>query len=836
MRDNAAARNPAQADPASAERPLIILSVAGGYGGAERDIEIVARHAPLSRRLVIFAANPYHLAELRKIKRPNLEIEFVDLSRNFIPKAARRLIARYLALRPAAILSNTADLLRILAYAANRLPGLDAHTFVFVRDFLWQENVELLAALPRATLLVPDRSVLEKPHYLDRFAWPEGPLRALVMPNPAELPAKNAPPPAPDAVYLHLATVNAFKGHRYLVETMALLRKRDPRIRAASYGHRPIPELLAEIERQVAETGTADVLELHDHVPDPSPLLAQCRAVLITTVSDHGGPETFGRTIIEAWAHGRPVIAFAAGAPRHLIRHDEDGLLVAEKDIEGLADAMSRLHSDPDFANRLGENGRLRAKREFAADIIVPRILGVLDGRWRLPATIPAPASATPKAPSKKILFDVSHSLGIGWKTPVGMSRVERNVAEHLSHDPAASVQLVCKGAADGGFRRLTPFELEFLTHRDDAIGMQAADELAAADIPHSGPFPKLGPLALAFAALYFVVGARTASKRGIRRWLARNAERANARPLPPALSVALGDTLICVSNPWDHVPAQVFQRLRTEGARLVFVVHDLMVWETPHLTGVRGPRDCAENMLAAIAEADAIVAISRHTAGVVAKAFASTGRSAPPITIARPAAALKPAPIDCPPSGLGRTRPFAMFCSTIEVRKNHLLLLHLWERLRQELPPDRLPILVFVGRWGWGVDAVRLAMERNWRLAPHVQIFEDVRDDALRWLYRNARFTLFPSFNEGFGLPAGESLSAGTPVLISNHPALVEATEGLMPAIDPSDLPAWQREVTALCLDDAHLEALREKTLAYRGPQPDELARALLAAAHRKT
>ncbi len=202
-------------------------------------------------------------------------------------------------------------------------------------------------------------------------------------------------------------------------------------------------------------------------------------------------------------------------------------------------------------------------------------------------------------------------------------------------------------------------------------------------------------------------------------------------------------------------------------------------------------------------------------------------------MTVAHPAAALKPAPIDCPPNGIDRTRPFVLFCSTIEVRKNHLLLLHLWERLRQELPPDRLPVLIFVGRWGWGVDAVRLAVERNWRLTPHVQIFEDVRDDALRWLYRNARFTLFPSFNEGFGLPAGESLSVGTPVLISDHPALVEATEGLMPAIDPFDLPAWQREVTALCLDDARLEALREKARAYRGPRPNELAHAIAAAAH---
>jgi glycosyltransferase involved in cell wall biosynthesis len=828
FRDNPLAAQ--QPSPASRDgaRPLIILSVAGGYGGAERDIEILARHIPLSRRLVIFATNPYHLEELRKIKRPNLEIEYVDLSGRFIPRAARRLILRFLALRPAAILSNTADSLAILSHATHRLPGLDAQAFVFVRDFLWWNNVELLASVPRATLLVPDRSVLEKPHYLGRFIWPEGPLRALVMPNLAELPAQASPPPA-DAAFLHLATVNGFKGHRYLVETMALLRMRDPRLKALSYGHRPITELYAEIAQQIAETETADVLALHDHVPDPSPLLTQCRAVLVTSVSDHGGPETFGRTIAEAWAHGRPVIAFAVGAPGHLIRHGEDGLLIAEKDVEGLAEAMLRLHREPDFANRLGANGRARAAREFAPALVVPQILDIFDGHWRHPAA--ATAAPTPKSGRGNILFDVSLSLGVGWKTPVGMSRVEQNVADYVFATSTTPIQLVCNGGAEGGFRRLQPLEREFLAHRADAIGTQAAAELAAEGPPRR-PSTLRRPWTLAIAALSLLAGARAASRRGLRRWLLRTGERAIARPSPPPLSFAAGDTLICVSNPWDHVPAPLFHRLRKAGGRLVLVVHDLMVWETPHLTAGRDPQQYAENMLATIAEADAIVAISRHTAGVLADAFSVTGRPLPRVTVAPPAAALTPNPINCPPGGLDRTRPFAMLCSTIEVRKNHLLLLHLWERLRQDLPAERLPQLIFVGRWGWGVDAVRLAVERNWRLAPHVRVFEDVRDDALRWLYRNARFTLLPAFNEGFGLPAGESLAVGTPVLISNHPALIEATEGLMPAIDPFDLPAWQRAVTSLCLDDCYLEVLREKARTYRGPHPNALAGAVMAAA----
>jgi len=107
-----------------------------------------------------------------------------------------------------------------------------------------------------------------------------------------------------------------------------------------------------------------------------------------------------------------------------------------------------------------------------------------------------------------------------------------------------------------------------------------------------------------------------------------------------------------------------------------------------------------------------------------------------------------------------------------------------------------------------------------------------ELGDAHLQWLYSHARFTVFPSFNEGFGLPVAESLAAGTPVVVSNHPALIEASMGQMPAIDPGDLPAWLREITSLCLDDARLAQLRAKAQACRLAVPDALPEALAEAA----
>ncbi|MBV9170782.1 MAG: glycosyltransferase, partial [Chloroflexi bacterium] len=160
-----------------------------------------------------------------------------------------------------------------------------------------------------------------------------------------------------------------------------------------------------------------------------------------------------------------------------------------------------------------------------------------------------------------------------------------------------------------------------------------------------------------------------------------------------------------------------------------------------------------------------------------------------------------------------------------IEIRKNHEMLLHVWERLRQELDSERLPVLVFAGSWGWNAETVRVLVERNWRLRDHLLVLDRVSDAELIWLYRNARFTAFPSFPEGYGLGAAESLSFGTPVVISDCPALMEATEGLMPAYDPLDFNGWHHEVHALVSDDARLSRLRAKAARYRGPAYDEFA-----------
>jgi len=296
------------------------------------------------------------------------------------------------------------------------------------------------------------------------------------------------------------------------------------------------------------------------------------------------------------------------------------------------------------------------------------------------------------------------------------------------------------------------------------------------------------------------------------------------------------GDVLICTGNVWEYMNYAYLDRLcRGDGVRLVSVIYDVIAMEFPFTTP--GPPHIYHRHWVEIGHLSShLLAISQHSVRTYQRFIAEPNDLTTPISHAylpnflkEHAAAIGEVPIvDL------EGRPFVVYVSTIEIRKNHQLLLNAWDRLRQEMSDDRLPVLVFVGKWAWGTETVRLLAERNWRLRTHLRVLDRVSDGELIWLYRNARFTVFPSHSEGFGLGAAESLSFGTPVVVSDCPALVEASEGLMPAHAPLDFVAWYKEIHRLATDDARLDELRAAAERYRGPGYDEFACALRDVARR--
>lgn len=158
------------------------------------------------------------------------------------------------------------------------------------------------------------------------------------------------------------------------------------------------------------------------------------------------------------------------------------------------------------------------------------------------------------------------------------------------------------------------------------------------------------------------------------------------------------------------------------------------------------------------------------------------------------------------------RAGEYVLFVSTIEARKNHQLLLDVWDMAIEDGIP--VPTLIFVGKPGWLTEEVQWRILHTPEFADRVIWLTDVSDVELAWLYSNCAFTLYPSLAEGWGMPVTESLDFGKVSITSNRTSLPEAGEGLTIMLDPRDRVLWRSTILELWNDG---RARQERELSIR-------------------
>jgi len=152
--------------------------------------------------------------------------------------------------------------------------------------------------------------------------------------------------------------------------------------------------------------------------------------------------------------------------------------------------------------------------------------------------------------------------------------------------------------------------------------------------------------------------------------------------------------------------------------------------------------------------------------------------------------------------------KPFLLYVSTIERRKNHEILYRAYTRLIDE-GIESLPLLIFIGKIGWGVEDLLSDISLDPRVKDRIIFLNEVSDIELIYLYKKAYMTLFPSLYEGWGLPIAESLSYGQFSLVSNTSSMKEVGQNFVEYLDPWDLHSW---VDRLRYYIQHPEAIEEK------------------------
>lgn len=227
---------------------------------------------------------------------------------------------------------------------------------------------------------------------------------------------------------------------------------------------------------------------------------------------------------------------------------------------------------------------------------------------------------------------------------------------------------------------------------------------------------------------------------------------------------------------------------------------------------------------LTVLARAHSIAGISRAATqefSGISRMVAARGRPGPRV-VSVPLPADPPLPTVSVATAASGT-PLVISVGSQEMHKNHLAVLNAAETLWDEGLHFRLE---FVGRAGWGSDELSARIGVLQGRGHEVALRPGVSDAGLAEAYRTARFSVFPSIHEGFGLPVAEALAFGTPVVTTGYGSMLEiAEDGGCLTVDPRSDASIADAMRRLLTDDSLVADLHQQALARTARSWDDYA-----------
>jgi glycosyltransferase involved in cell wall biosynthesis len=258
----------------------------------------------------------------------------------------------------------------------------------------------------------------------------------------------------------------------------------------------------------------------------------------------------------------------------------------------------------------------------------------------------------------------------------------------------------------------------------------------------------------------------------------------------------------------------RLIRQARAAGCSVTAFVHDALLLSNPEWLPGRHSLQFGRGCEAVLPRCAAIVCNSRHTAAELRRLVRLPDDL--PIRTCRLAdRAFTSQSTDVPPEiseMLGRR--YVLFVSTLIPRKNHKLLVQVWDVLWEQLGVAT-PYLLFVG--GGAPDGpLASMMEQQRTRTGRVIWLGGLNDCSLELLYRHAWLAAYPSLAEGYGLPVAEALSRGKVCLAAPNGGIREISDELIDFIDPHDARSVANQIISYLVNPGRLAA-REREIIDR-------------------
>ena len=242
-----------------------------------------------------------------------------------------------------------------------------------------------------------------------------------------------------------------------------------------------------------------------------------------------------------------------------------------------------------------------------------------------------------------------------------------------------------------------------------------------------------------------------------------------------------------------------------------VVTIHDLTFVEHPEWHSKAKAAFFGNAIKTAARRADALVCVSRTTADKLTALFAPAGavvvaphgvdleRFRPEEDLAAPDADVLRL--------LGVTSPYVLYVGTVEPRKDVPTLVRAFDRLSARHPA--LSLVVAGGGWPRAESTLNEAIAASTN-PERVKRLGYVADGDVAPLLRQSAAVVYPSLEEGFGLPALEALACGAPTITTRGSAMEEFAAGAALLFDPGDKETLADLIHQLVLGDPTLDGRR--------------------------